>query len=537
VKVEDGSVAFGSALRNWAISLPYMQKTGITFKDIIEKSLSGNDKELKEKAPLHVIVLDMVIRHLPNPVEAQKYRIKKIWPGDPESDVGKAMLNCDPNGELAVVITKIYDDPHAGSVATARVFSGRIRKGQEVYLVGQHKKQRVQQVCIYKGQERIPMEEVPAGNIVGLVGLSDAFSGETLCNPDKIIQPFEGIQHIFEPVVTKAIEAKHTKDLPKVIEFLRKISREDPTLTVEINQETGEHLISGLGELHIEAKVERGLKDRGIEISVSPPIVVYRETIRSKAGPEEGKSPNKHNRFYIEVEPLPEEVYQAMVRGEITDVEVKGKDVELTKKLRELGMSEEDAKGVVMIYEKNILTDVTKGIQYLNEVMELLKQAFKDVCNEGPVCKEPVAAMIVRLVDAKLHEDAIHRGPAQVIPAVRFAIKNAMLKANPTLLEPKQIIRIDTPQETMGNAMREVQNRRGEILEVINEEGTTVLKVKLPVAEMFGFEGELKSATGGKGFYFLVDVIFEKIPQELLEKTVTEIRKRKGLSPEFPKPE
>jgi len=537
VNVNDGSVAFGSAYRNWAISFSFMKETGITFKDVIEYCSQGNDEELAKKAPLHKIVFNMIIKHLPNPLEAQKYRIPKIWMGDTESKIAKSMMSCDPNGDLACVVTKIYTDPHAGNVATARIFSGKIKGGQEVYLVGQHKKERIQQVCIYKGQQRIPMDEIDAGNIVGIVGLPSVFSGETLCNPDEVIHPFESIKHIFEPVVTKAIEAKKTSDLPKVIDILRKLQREDPSLVVEINQETGEHLVSGLGELHLEAKVERKLKESGIEIEASPPIVVYRETISKKAGPIEGKSPNKHNKFYFDVEPLPEKIYQAMVEDKIQETIVKKKDVELTAKLRELGMNEIDAKGVKMIYNKNIFVDATKGIQYLNEVMELLKQAFKDVMNEGPISKEPCSSIIVRIVDAELHEDSIHRGPAQVIPAVRFAIKNAILKAGPTLLEPKQILRVEAPQEEMGSAMKEIQNRRGEILDVENAEGVSILKVKLPVAEMFGFEGALKSATGGKGFYFLVDVVFEKIPRELLDKAVSQIRTRKGLDPGFPSPE
>jgi len=537
VNVNDGSVAFGSAYRNWAISIPFMKETGITFKDIMEYSSQGKDEELAKKAPLHKIVFNMIIEHLPNPLVAQKYRIPKIWMGDTESKIAKSMMSCDPTGELACVVTKIYTDPHAGNVATARIFSGKIKGGQEVYLVGQHKKERIQQVCVYKGQQRIAMDEINAGNIVGIVGLPSVFSGETLCNPDEVIHPFESIKHIFEPVVTKAIEAKKTSDLPKVIDILRKLQREDPSLLVEINQETGEHLVSGLGELHLEAKVERKLKESGIEIEASPPIVVYRETVSKKAGPVEGKSPNKHNKFYFEVEPLPEKIYQAMVEDKIQETIVKKKDVELTAKLRELGMNEIDAKGVKMIYNKNIFVDATKGIQYLNEVMELLKQAFKDVMNEGPISKEPCSSIIVRIVDAELHEDSIHRGPAQVIPATRFAIKNAILKGGPTLLEPKQILRVETPQEEMGSAMKEVQNRRGEILDVENAEGVSILKVKLPVAEMFGFEGALKSATGGKGFYFLIDVIFEKIPRELLDKAVSQIRTRKGLDPAFPSPE
>ncbi|MFB6088676.1 MAG: elongation factor EF-2, partial [Candidatus Aenigmatarchaeota archaeon] len=537
VNVKEGEVAFGSALYNWALSFPYMDETGITFKEIIDKCQDRAHKELWKKAPLHRVTLNMIIRHLPNPLEAQEYRIPKIWPGDRESEAGKSMMECKPDGPLACAVTKIYTDPHAGNIATARVFSGKIEEGQNVYLTSQKAQERVQQVCIYRGQQRVNMEEIPAGNIIGIVGLKNAFSGETLCDPDDVIESFEGIQHIFDPVVTKSIEAKRTQDLPKVIEFLREKSREDPTLKVEINQETGEHLVSGLGELHIQAKVERGLEEEGIDVETSPPIVVYRETVDAGAGPIEGKSPNKHNRFYLEVEPIPDEVYKAMVEGKITNTEVKKKDVELTEKLQKFGLKEDDAKGVEKVYDRCILCDNTKGIQYLNETMELIKEAFESMVDEGPLSKEPCDKVLIRLVDAKLHEDAIHRGPSQVIPAVRHAMRNGILTADATLMEPKQILRVSSPQDRMGDVMKEVQNRRGEVLNVENEEGNAIMKIKLPVSEMFGFEGKLKSVTGGKGYYFLVDVKFENLPNSLLDKTVKQIRQRKGLSEEIPEPE
>lgn len=531
VSVEQGSVAFGSAYRNWAISFPFMKKKGITFKDIVDYCSQEKDKELAKKAPLHEVVLDMVIRHLPSPIEAQKYRIEKIWTGSKEEKVYKDMVNCDPNGELAAVVTKVVPDPHAGMIATARIFSGTLKKGQFVHLVGKGMNKRIQQVLLYKGAQHIQMDEVTAGNIVGIIGIPDVFSGETICSADKPIEPFEAIKHIFEPVVTKSIEPKDPRDLQKVINFLRQVSREDPTLKVTINQETGEYLVSGLGELHIDAKIERPLKEKlGIEVKTSQPIVVYRETVREKSPVVEGKSSNKHNRFYIVVEPLEDSVYQAIVNDEIPQGVVKEK--EAWKKFVEHGMPKEDAKGVKEVFERNVFIDATKGIQYLNETMEMILDAFRQICKEGPLAKEPCSGLKVKLVDAKLHEDAIHRGPAQVIPAVKYAIGEAMKQANPTLLEPVQIIRIDTSEETMGSVIDLVQNRRGQILDMKTEQGAAIIKAKLPVAEMFGFEAALKSATGGKGFYSLIDVIFEKIPEDLKDKTIRSIRKRKGLTTE-----
>ena len=538
VNVNDGTVAIGSAYRKWAISIPFMKKTGITFKEIIELTNAGNEDELARKAPLHQVILDMIIKHLPSPVEAQKYRLDKIWKGDLESEVGKQMLACDSNGQLAMIITKMVIDPHVGFVATGRLFSGKVSKGKNVYLIGQHKQEKLQQVAVYKGIQRIAVDEVSAGNIVGLVGISDAFTGETVTDAGAVIEPFEEIRHLFEPVVTKSIEPKNAMELPKLVETLKRLGREDTTLVVKINQETGEYLVSGLGELHLEAKVENKLKELGIEVEMSKPIVVYRETIFEPSIEVEGKSPNKHNKLHFLVEPLEDGVYKAMLEGDIpSEGGIKSKKVDLFKKIGKAGMDYDEAKNIIQINNKCVLIDLTKGIQYLNEVMEMVRDAFVEVTEDGPISREPCIKLKVKLMDAELHEDPVHRGPGQIMPAVRYAIRQAMLKANASLLEPKQIIRIDLPTEIMGEAIREVGNRRGQVLDMKEERGATVITAKLPVAEMFGFDASLKSATSGRGFYSLIETAFERIPNELFEGVVQGIRKRKGLPEDIPKPE
>jgi elongation factor 2 len=528
----------GSSTKKWAISIPYMQKTGITFKEIIDLTLQGKEDELAKKAPLHQVVLDMIIKHLPDPLEAQKYRLERIWKGDLKTEVGKDMVGCNPKGKLAIIITKMVPDPHVGFVATGRLFSGKISKGKDVYLIGQHKKEKLQQVAVYKGLTRIPVEEVSAGNIAAIVGIPEAFTGETVCEPEHVIEPFEEIRHLFEPVVTKSIEPKETMELSKLVGALKRIGREDPILQVKINQETGEYLVSGLGELHLDAKVERKLKQLGIDVEMSEPIVVYRETIRESSPQIEGKSPNKHNRFYITVEPLEEGVYKAMKEGEIPGgIEVKKKNIELFKKLAEHGMNYDEAKKTILIHNKNVLLDLTKGVQFMNEIIEMVKDAFINLMEEGPLAKEPCSRVKVKMVDAELHEDPVHRGPAQIMPAVRYAIRAGMLRANIALLEPRQIIRIDVPSELMGEAIREVENRRGQILDMKEERGASIVTAKLPVAEMFGFDASLKSATSGRGFHSLIEVVFERLPKDLFEKIVKAIRKRKGLREEIPKAE
>ncbi len=531
--VTEGKVAFGSALYKWAVSVPSMKATGIGFKQVYEYIKNDNVKELSKKSPLHEVVLDMVVRHLPSPIEAQKKRISTIWKGDINSPEGKAMINCDPKGPVALMITKIIVDPHAGEVAVGRLFSGTIKPGMELYIIDRKAKNRVQTVGLFMGPKRVEVPEIPAGNIVAVVGLRDAVAGST-CSTKENFEPFEAIKHISEPVVTMAIEAKNPRDLPKLIEVLRQVAKEDPTLQITLNEETGEHLISGMGELHLEVVVEKIRRERGLEVVTSPPIVVFRETVTSTSPVVEGKSPNKHNRFYIVVEPCPEEVIRLFKEGE---VDMKMDKKERRRLLEEAGLSKEEAAGIQEYYEGNIFCDVTKGIQYLHETMELILEGFREAMRAGPLAREPVYGVKVKLVDCKLHEDAVHRGPAQVIPAVRSAIFAAMLQANPTLLEPYQKIFVTVPQEMLGNVTREIQGRRGQILEMNTEGDMVTVVAKAPVKEMFGFAGDIRSATAGKAMWSVEHAGFEPVPANMLEEFIMEVRKRKGLKLEIPKPE
>jgi len=526
-----GKVAFGSALNNWAISIPYMKKTGIGFKEIIELCKADNQAELAKKCPLSVVMNDMIIRFLPSPIDAQKERIKVIWHGDKESEIGKSMINVDRNGKIALMITDITTDPHAGEVASGRLFSGTLERGKEIYISGMPNANRIQSVGIFMGPDRLECDKIPAGNIVAVTGLSDAIVGST-ASTDKTMTPFESIRHVSEPVMTVAVEAKHMKDLPKLVEVLRQVAKEDPTLKVMINQETGEHLLAGMGELHLEVVAGRIQRDKHVEITTSKPLVVYRETISDRVGPVEGKSPNRHNRFYVEVEPLSPAVIELIKSNGIS---MRQGEVERRDILMKAGMSKDEAKSITHIYETNMYIDMTKGIQYLNETMELILEGFEEVMKAGPLSREPVMGVKVKLIDAKLHEDAVHRGPAQVIPASRQAIQAAMLMAGATLLEPFQKVFIQVPQDQMGGAMREMQGRRGQILDMKSEGDLTIIETKAPVAQLFGFSGDIRSATEGRAMWSTEFMGFEPIPNNMLTEIVTGIRQRKGLKLELPK--
>ncbi|HPO88357.1 MAG TPA: elongation factor EF-2 [Methanothrix sp.] len=528
----NGSVAFGSALYNWAISVPQMKKTGIGFDQVYEYCRSDRMKELAQKCPLYVAVNDMIIRFLPSPLEAQKNRIRVIWKGDWNSPVGKAMAACDPNGPVAFMVTKIKVDPHAGEVATGRLFSGTLVRGMELHISGVPHTNRIQQTGIMMGVERIEVERIPAGNIAAVTGLRDAIVGSTVSS-DPNMTPFEVIKHVSEPVMTVAVEAKNMRDLPKLIEVLRQTAKEDPTLQITINEETGEHLMAGMGELHLEIVATRIQRDKGVEIKTSPPIVVYRESVTGKAGPVEGKSPNHHNRFYIEIEPLEPGVIEVLKEGKIN---MKMEEVERRKILIDAGMDKEEARNVVNFIGTNMFLNMTKGVQYLKETMELILEGFEEAITAGPICREPVQGIKAKLVDVKLHEDAVHRGPAQVIPAVRQAVQAGILMANPTLLEPMQNVFIQVPQDQMGGAMSEIQGRRGVILSMETQGDMITIKAKMPVAEMFGFAGAIRSATEGRALWSTEFAGFEPIPANLMLDTVRQIRTRKGLKPEMPTP-
>ena len=536
VSVQDGTVAFGSAFHNWGITVPYMSKSGISFKEIFEHCHNEQQRELAKKAPVHEVLLDMTVEKLPSPLIAQEYRIPNIWQGELESEVGKSMLQCDLDGPLSLMITKIWMDPHAGEVAVGRVYSGTIKQGETVWAIGSAKSERVQQVSMMVGADRIQVPEVSAGNIAALTGVRSAAAGVTIAR-EQDATPFEAIRHYSEPVVTVAIEPKAMKDLPKFIDALRGLAKADASLEVFTNQETGEALLAGMGELHLEITVYRLEEEQGIKVNVSEPIVVYRESIsgNNKGRPFEGKSPNRHNRFYIESEPLAENVVQALREGHFGDGPVRAKDAKETgNKFAEFGLDKNMMRKIYAINGTTVLVNDTKGIQNLHETRELIIEAFNDVCKKGPIAEEPLTGVLVRLVDAKLHEDAIHRGPAQTIPAVRNAIKGALIRSNSVMFEPIQKIRIDAPNEWIGGITREVTTRRGIIEDMPVEGGVASVIGKMPVAESFGFSNDIRAATQGRAVWNTENAGYVQVPPDLFHKISSEIRKRKGLKEEIP---
>ncbi|MSS75104.1 elongation factor EF-2 [Candidatus Pacearchaeota archaeon] len=531
VNVMDGSVAFGSARENWAMSLPFMKKKNITFKDIYriyELDEVARKDWVWANAALHEVVLDMAIKHLPNPVEAQKYRISRIWRGDMESTFAKGLLTCDRNAEVAFVITNIAIDRRSGKeVAAGRLYSGTIKNGMEVWANNAKKKYRLQQVLVYNGIKPEQLDQVPAGNVLALVGLNCDVGDTITVNPQT---PFEEIKHIFQPVITKSIEVLKSQDLPKLIDVLRKVGKEDPSLKIEINEETGENLMSGMGELHLEIIEGRIKTEKGLDVKMGSPIVVYRESI-GKASPEiESRTPNGHNVFFFSMEPLEDTIYSAIERGELQEGRVKKKAEDLWKRLSALGVSNDEARQYQEIYKGNVFEERTRGLVLLPEVIESIIDGWKLVIDGGPLAKEPMMKSKIILHDAKLHVDHMHRGPAQIYPAVRQGMFECMKKGGAVLLEPIQTHVVEVPVDFMGVVTTLIGGKRGVLLDVTQEGIDTQIKAKIPVASMIGWSSDLRSATEGRGISSLLDQEFQKMPGELQQGVIRGIRTRKGLA-------
>jgi len=530
------TVAFGSALHRWGFTLKIAQEKGVKFSDVIEAYAKGEQQKLARLIPLHNAILDMVVKNIPNPVEAQRYRLPRIWKGDLNSEVGKAMLNCDDNGPTVMCITMAQIDPHAGLVATGRLFSGTIKEGDQVYLVGVRRDYRVQQVSMYMGAFREVVDKISAGNIAALLGLDLARAGETLvdvAHKDAMV-PFERIRYVSEPVITIAVEPKHPKDLPLLMEAMNKLSIEDPNLTATINKETGEYLLSGMGELHLEIAI-KFLQDYGggLEIITSKPIVVYRESVAGKGALALAKSPNGLNRFLVQVEPLEEKVIKMIEGGEISE-EMGLKQIGKTL-FEEAGWRAEEARNIWAIDEhKNMMVDATKGVQNLGEARETIIAGFKWACRAGPLCEEPLRGVKVKLVDVQLHEDPVHRGPAQIMPAIRRAILGSFLTAKPVLLEPVYKIGVSVPARWVGECLSIITKRRGKIVASDHRGILTMITGYIPVAETFGLSAEMRSATSGHAFWQCTFDHWEKVPENIAKEVIRQIRERKGLPPETP---
>ncbi|TRZ80436.1 MAG: elongation factor EF-2 [Nitrosopumilales archaeon] len=534
VSIQDGSVSFGSAKDKWGFNADVMKKKGISFKDIYEAYSEGGDvKKLAEKAPLYDAVLGMVVKHHPSPDVAQRYRIPKIWKGDLESDIGKALMNCDDNGPTIMMIVNMTVDPAAGPVAIGRLFSGRIKDGDRIHLIDTKREGRVQSVNFFMGNQREMVGQLAAGNIPALLGLEHARAGQTLSSIPGI-PAFEGIQYVSEPVVSIAVEPKHPKDLPKLVEALNRITIEDPNLIVKINEESGETIIAGMGVLHLEIATAL-IADAKVEIVTSQPLINYRETIRGSAGPIMSKSPNRHNKIFMKVEALDDKVAEMIRNGTLNEYKDKK---EVAKLLKEAGWDGDEAKRVMRFdIRGNVMVDGTKGVQFVGESTDSILSGFEDSVKEGPLAREQVRGAKFTFTHFVPHEDPAHRGLSQLGPASRRVCTGAMLLAQPVLLEPMLGIEVRVPQDMIGNVAGVISGKRGKVLNMEQKGVIHIISGELPASETFDLSEIMRGQTAGRAMWNTHFKSWTPVPNSILTKVIADIRKRKGLAPEVPTPD
>ena len=534
VSIQDGSVTFGSAKDKWGFNVDIMKKKGVSFKDVITAySDEGDVNVLVEKVPLAEAILGMVVKHHPPPDVAQKYRIPKIWKGDLDSDIGKAILNCDDNGPAVMMVVNMQMDPAAGPVAIGRLFSGTLKDGDTVNLIDTHREARIQSVNFFMGNQREMVGELSAGNIPALLGLTEARAGQTL-STTKGIAVFEGIKYVSEPVVQMAIEPKHPKDLPKMIEILKRLTIEDPNLIIKINEESGETIMAGMGVLHLEIATNQ-IKEAGLELVTSEPLINYRETITQPTEPIMAKSPNRHNKIFMRVEPLEPEIAEMCRTGELGEMKDKK---EMTKILRDHGWEPDVAKKVMRFDSRgNIMINGTKGVQFIDESSDSILSGFDDVMKEGPLAREQMRDCKFTFTHFVPHEDTAHRGLSQLGPASRRACLASVLLAQSVILEPILGIEVRVPQDLVGNVASVLSGKRGKVIDIQQKGVVSIVIGEVPASETFDISQVMRGQTAGKAMWNTFFKAWSPIPKSLVAQLIPDIRKRKGLSPEPPKAE
>ncbi len=531
VSIQDGSVTFGSAKDRWGINVDVMKEKGVSFKDVITAySEEGSVEALVEKAPLADGILGMVVKHHPPPHVAQKYRVPKIWKGDLDSDIGKAILNCDDNGPAIMMIVNMQLDPAAGPVAIGRLFSGTLKDGQLVNIIDTKREGRIQSVNFFMGNQREMVGELSAGNIPALLGLADARAGQTLSTV-KGIDVFEGIKYVSEPVVQMAIEPKHPKDLPKLVETLKRLTIEDPNLVIKIDEESGETIIAGMGVLHLEIATSL-IHDAGLEIITSEPLINYRETVSTASAPIMAKSPNRHNKIFMKVEPLEPEIAEMCRTGELSEMKDKK---EMIKILRDHGWEPDVAKKVMRFDSRgNVMINGTKGVQFIDESSDSILTGFDDVMKEGPLAREQMRNCKFTFTHFVPHEDTAHRGLSQLGPASRRACLGSTILAKPVVLEPILGIEVRVPQDLVGNVASVISGKRGKVLDMQQKGIVNIVIGEVPASETFDLSQIMRGQTQGKAMWNTFFKSWSPIPKSIAGTLIPDIRKRKGLSPDPP---
>lgn len=534
------SVAVGSAKHGWGFTYEILLEKKLKPQDVFAKYNEGDIMWLRENLPLDEPILRMVVDHLPNPIEAAKYRIPHIWGGDLNSELGQALQKSDPKGPLYGMITKIFLDPKKNYQATliGRVFSGTFDQTDSIYLVNSKTSNRVKRLGVMEITDILDISSIPAGNLFALYGFICP-SGETFLAADKVpkdkdeaekIPSFEKINYACRAVVSRSIKPKDPHDLAKLGEVVGKWLQADPTAEFRLNKESMEYILSGIDPLQIEILTKR--INNQVKIEIGEPIIVYREKINKKSKEYHTKSSNSHNRLLLYVEPLDKKTEELIDLGKITDLQNEKERAQILRE--EAGWDAKEARRIVDVYKGNLLVNGTSGLQRFDRVKNDLVSSFRNWLEECIIAKEPAMGIRATFTDMVIHEDPRHTQFAQTASMTYSALSLAMLEADPHLYEPIQRIDIKTPQGTEGGVSSIINKHRGRIHNVIPEGEYVRVQGQIPAAEIIGIADEIRSSTQGRAFFGYEFLGFERVPSSLEEDVILEIRKRKGMPESMP---
>ncbi|PIK55500.1 hypothetical protein BSL78_07581 [Apostichopus japonicus] len=536
-----------------------LDKLDLTKKlDAEEKDMEGKPllkRVMRKWLPAGEALLQMITIHLPSPVTAQKYRMEMLYEGPHDDAVAIGIKECDPNAPLCMYISKMVPTTDKGRFyAFGRVFSGKVATGQKCRIMGPNyvpgKKddlncKQIQRTILMMGRYIEAIEDVPCGNICGLVGVDQYLVKTGTITTFEQAHNLRVMKFSVSPVVRVAVEAKNPGDLPKLVEGLKRLSKSDPMVQI-LTEESGEHIVAGAGELHLEICLKDLEEDHAcIPIIKSDPVVSYRESVTGASNQTcLSKSPNKHNRLFFTAVNMPEDLAKDIDEGEVKprqDIKTRARylaekyDYEVTE-ARKIWAFGPEGTG------PNLLMDVSKGVQYLNEIKDSVIAGYQWATKEGVLCDENMRGVRFNIHDVTLHADAIHRGGGQIIPTARRVLYASVLTAEPCILEPVYLVEIQCPEDAVGGIYGVLNRRRGHVFEDSQMPGTPMFIVKayLPVNESFGFTADLRSKTGGQAFPQCVFDHWQVLPGNVFDKAskpgevVHNTRKRKGLSEEVP---
>jgi len=535
--------------------------------DTLKIKLPVDDRDKEGKALLKVVMRTwlpagdtlfyMITIHLPSPVTAQKYRAEMLYEGPADDAACTGIKNCDTDAPLMMYISKMVPTSDKGRFyAFGRVFSGKVGSGMKVRIMGPNfvpgskadlYEKSIQRSILMMGRFVEAIEDVPAGNICGLVGVDQFLVKTGTITTFKDAHNMKVMKFSVSPVVRVAVEPKNPADLPKLVEGLKRLAKSDPMVQCII-EESGEHIVAGAGELHLEICLKDLEEDHAcIPLKKTDPVVSYRETVSEMSYDTcLSKSPNKHNRLYMRACPLPDGLADDIENNKVTP-----RDDPKARKAYLCEHFEFDATDAMKIWTfgpestgGNLLIDVTKGVQYLNEIKDSVVAGFQWATKEGVLCDENMRSVRFNLHDVTLHADAIHRGGGQIIPTTRRVLYASVLTASPRLQEPVYLCEIQCPENAVGGIYGVLNRRRGIVFEENQVAGTPmfVVKAHLPVNESFGFTADLRSNTGGQAFPQCVFDHWQDMPGDPLNVEsnskpyviVQDTRKRKGLKEGVP---